>query len=133
MAGEGRRGEERLQHTTLMLCSPHFTFLLFYRAVHKFHKVLGFDWLLLFLQGHIHMETAMRALRLLVHILSDPVMFSKFREGDLAGNWLEGSEQFLLEAGSGLGLVGLQHTAHLECGQYLECGEVSAMMLAENG
>lgn len=62
---------------------------------------------MLFLQSHIHVETAMRALRLLVHILSDPAMYSKFREGDLAGKWLEGSEQFLLEAGSEQGFVWL--------------------------
>ena len=58
----------------------------------------------------------MRALRLLVHILSDPVMFSKFREGDLAGKWLEGTEQFLLEAGSELTLVGLQRMLTLGVG-----------------
>ena len=55
---------------------------------------------MLFLQSHIHIETAVRALRLLVHILSEPIMYTKFKEGDLAGRWLEGSEQFLLETGS---------------------------------
>ena len=42
----------------------------------------------------------MRALRLLVHILNDPGMYHKFKEGDLAGRWLEGAEHFLLESGS---------------------------------
>jgi hypothetical protein len=67
----------------------------------KFHKILGFDWLLLFLQPHIHRETVARGLRVLVHILSIPYMYNKFKEGDLAGSWLEGAEEFLVDLSVG--------------------------------
>ena len=71
------------------------------RFLAKFHKILGFDWLLLFLQPHIHRETVARGLRVLVHILSIPYMYNKFKDGDLAGSWLEGAEEFLVDLSVG--------------------------------
>ncbi|XP_066534651.1 WD repeat- and FYVE domain-containing protein 4 [Hoplias malabaricus] len=53
---------------------------------------LGSDWFLLFLQGHIHSNTVLLALRLLVHFLSNQTILGKFREGVSLGTLMEGFE-----------------------------------------
>ena len=53
---------------------------------------LGLDWILLFLQKHIHTDTVTRALRMLVQILSLEKIQQKFHEGEIFGPWLRGFE-----------------------------------------
>nr|CAI5836643.1 unnamed protein product [Callosobruchus analis] len=56
-------------------------------------RMLGFDWLLLFLQPHIHSSTIIWALRILVAVCSSPMLLSRFREGSINGGWLRHTEQ----------------------------------------
>lgn len=56
-------------------------------------KILGFDWLLLFLQQHIHSTTVVLAMRILVAMGSSPMLINRFREGTNNGGWLRHTEQ----------------------------------------
>ncbi|XP_018577977.1 WD repeat and FYVE domain-containing protein 3 [Anoplophora glabripennis] len=56
-------------------------------------RTLGFDWLLLFMQPHIHSSTVVWALRILVAICSSPSLLLRFREGSSNGGWLRYTEQ----------------------------------------
>nr|XP_054773448.1 WD repeat and FYVE domain-containing protein 3-like [Lytechinus pictus] len=58
-------------------------------------RVLGFDWLLLFLQGHLHPTTAIIALRILIAMLNNQTTINKFREGTTGGGWLDQTEPVL--------------------------------------
>ena len=51
-------------------------------------QVVGFDWILLFLQGHCHPTTVVWGLRILITLLSLPGLLIKFRSGSCNGNWL---------------------------------------------
>ena len=58
-------------------------------------ETLGFDWLLLFLQAHLHNTTVVRATRILVTMLSSTPALNRFREGLGSGNWLDGTDIML--------------------------------------
>ena len=47
---------------------------------------------MLFMKESIHSSTVVRALRLLVMILSESSALEKFREGSCNGGWLKGTE-----------------------------------------
>ncbi|XP_065351177.1 WD repeat and FYVE domain-containing protein 3 [Cloeon dipterum] len=55
-------------------------------------KILGFDWVLLFLQGHLHPTTVVWGLRVLVVLCSCPNLMQRFREGTHNGGWLKETE-----------------------------------------
>ena len=55
----------------------------------KLHDVLGFDWLLLFLCGHVHKDTVKRISRILFLVLSHVVSLNSFRNGTSNGGWLK--------------------------------------------
>ncbi|GAB6019627.1 hypothetical protein CHUAL_001189 [Chamberlinius hualienensis] len=55
-------------------------------------KVLGFDWILLFLQGHLHSSTVLIAFRILIVMLKNHKLLSKFRDGSSNGGWLQDTE-----------------------------------------
>ncbi|KAG8229679.1 hypothetical protein J437_LFUL010268 [Ladona fulva] len=55
-------------------------------------KVLGFDWVLLFLQGHLHPTTVVWGLRVLVALCSVPPLLQKFREATGNGGWLRDTD-----------------------------------------
>lgn len=57
--------------------------------------MLGFDWLLLFMQGHIHPSTVVKASLILLTMLQSQTATQKFREGSLGGGWLKGTEPVL--------------------------------------
>ncbi|XP_061175428.1 WD repeat and FYVE domain-containing protein 3-like isoform X2 [Saccostrea echinata] len=61
----------------------------------EIQKVLGFDWLLLFVQPHVHHSTVITALRVLLTILQNPASLLKFREGTPGGGWLSNTEPVL--------------------------------------
>ena len=67
------------------------------RFVHLVCDTLGFDWLLLFLQTQVHLDTVVRALRMLVLLLSDPSLRKRFVVGDIFGGWLSGMQNTLPE------------------------------------
>jgi len=58
-------------------------------------ETLGFDWLLLFIQAHLHNTTVVRATRILVTMLSSTPALNRFREGLGSGNWLDGTDVML--------------------------------------
>lgn len=58
-------------------------------------ETLGFDWLLLFLQAHLHNTTVVRATRILVTMLSSVPALNRFREGLGSGSWLDGTDIML--------------------------------------
>lgn len=57
--------------------------------------MLGFDWILMFLQGHIHATTVIRALKILLVMFRNPQVVSKFRDGQSGGGWLKDTEMIL--------------------------------------
>jgi hypothetical protein len=56
-------------------------------------RTLGFDWILLFMQPHLHSTTVVWALRILVVMCSNPSLMARFREGSSNGGWLRHTEQ----------------------------------------
>ena len=54
--------------------------------------MLGFDWLLLFMQSHVHHSTVILTMRILILMLSNTNAMTKFREGTAGGGWLSDTE-----------------------------------------
>jgi len=61
----------------------------------EIQKVLGFDWLLLFVQRHVHQSTVIMALRILLQMLQSPTAVARFRDGNPGGGWLKNTEPVL--------------------------------------
>uniref|UniRef100_S4RTS1 DUF4704 domain-containing protein n=1 Tax=Petromyzon marinus TaxID=7757 RepID=S4RTS1_PETMA len=59
------------------------------RACEEMLRILGFDWLLLFVQGHLHPATVTVAMRILVSLLSNGGILRRFQEGSPGGGWLD--------------------------------------------
>eukprot|EP00794_Sanderia_malayensis_P012330 gene12330-13603_t len=55
------------------------------------HEVLGFDWLMLFLHGHVHKQTVTRATRILFTMLYNTTSMNAFKNATSNGGWLKGS------------------------------------------
>uniref|UniRef100_A0A8C4PW64 WD repeat and FYVE domain containing 3 n=1 Tax=Eptatretus burgeri TaxID=7764 RepID=A0A8C4PW64_EPTBU len=72
-----------------LLQAPREKSALSQQACEELSKVLGLDWLLLFLQGHLHPSTVTLALRILLVTLSHPTILQRFREGSFGGGWLD--------------------------------------------
>jgi len=66
--------------------------LLLCRCCEDLQRVVGFDWLLVFLQSNIHQSTVVLAMSILVRILQQPTLLQCFREGSSAGGWLADTE-----------------------------------------
>ncbi|KAK3103345.1 hypothetical protein FSP39_018631 [Pinctada imbricata] len=58
-------------------------------------RVLGFDWLSLFVQGHVHSSTVILALRILLIMLQNHPTMQKFKDGASGGGWLKNTEPVL--------------------------------------
>jgi len=54
--------------------------------------VIGFDWLLVFLQSHIHQSTVILAMSILLRLLQQPTLLQCFRDGSSASGWLTDAE-----------------------------------------
>ncbi|XP_074856013.1 WD repeat- and FYVE domain-containing protein 4 [Carettochelys insculpta] len=54
---------------------------------------LGPDWFLLFTQSHLHPSTVVLGVKLLLHFLHNSTLLSKFKEGMVAGRWVENSSK----------------------------------------
>ncbi|XP_021253682.1 WD repeat- and FYVE domain-containing protein 4 isoform X2 [Numida meleagris] len=52
---------------------------------------LGPDWFLLFTQSYLHSSTVVLGVKLLLHFLHNRLLLNKFKEGIVAGRWLENS------------------------------------------
>lgn len=66
-----------------------------YRACEELVKVLGFDWLLTFMEEHLHPTTVTAAMRILVILLSNQSILAKFKEGLSGGGWLDQTDSVL--------------------------------------
>ena len=60
--------------------------------VEEIQRVLGYDWLLLFMQAGLHPSTVILAMRMLVLMLALPAAMTRFREGTCGGGWLDETE-----------------------------------------
>ncbi|XP_059163899.1 WD repeat and FYVE domain-containing protein 3-like isoform X2 [Physella acuta] len=58
-------------------------------------KRLGYDWLLLFMQSHIHSSSVVLALRILLVMFRNNDNVKRFREGSYGGGWMGGTELVL--------------------------------------
>ncbi|RMC11578.1 hypothetical protein DUI87_11699 [Hirundo rustica rustica] len=57
----------------------------------KTFLALGPDWFLLFTQSYLHFSTVVLGIKLLLCFLHNRLLLNKFREGMVAGRWLENS------------------------------------------
>ncbi|XP_044743172.1 WD repeat and FYVE domain-containing protein 3 isoform X2 [Chrysoperla carnea] len=55
-------------------------------------RILGFDWLLLFMQPNLHSTTVVWGLRILIVLCSVTALLNRFREGSTNGGWLRHTE-----------------------------------------
>ncbi|KAJ8263051.1 hypothetical protein COCON_G00155080 [Conger conger] len=65
------------------------------QACEELVRTLGFDWLLLFMEEHVHYSTVTAAMRVLVVLLSNQAVLGRFREGPCGGGWLEHTDAVL--------------------------------------
>ncbi|MEQ2274764.1 WD repeat and FYVE domain-containing protein 3 [Xenotaenia resolanae] len=65
------------------------------QACEELVRTLGFDWLLMFMEEHLHSTTVTVALRILVVLLSNQPILNRFREGLSGGGWLDQTDSVL--------------------------------------
>ncbi|XP_062992252.1 WD repeat and FYVE domain-containing protein 3 isoform X3 [Elgaria multicarinata webbii] len=65
------------------------------QACEELVRTLGFDWIMLFMEEHLHPTTVTAAMRILVVLLSNPTILIKFKEGLTGGGWLEQTDSVL--------------------------------------
>lgn len=58
-------------------------------------RTLGFDWLLMFMEEHLHSSTVTAALWILVVLLSNQSILNRFKEGLCGGGWLDHTDSVL--------------------------------------
>lgn len=63
-----------------------------YRFCDDFVRVLGFDWILLFMQSNVHSSTIIWTYKILATLCSVPTLMVKFREASSNGGWLLNTE-----------------------------------------
>lgn len=66
-----------------------------HRACEELVRTLGFDWLLMFMEEHLHSSTVTAALWILVVLLSNQSILNRFREGLCGGGWLDHTDSVL--------------------------------------
>lgn len=76
-----------------------FSFVLIHlslnRACEELVKTLGFDWIMMFMEEHLHSTTVTAAMRILVVLLSNQSILIRFKEGLSGGGWLEQTDSVL--------------------------------------
>lgn len=73
----------------------YFFFLFLNRACDEIAKLLGFDWVLLFLQSNLHPTTVVLTLRVLLVMFRNVENVRRFRDGSYGGGWMGGTEVLL--------------------------------------
>jgi len=63
-----------------------------YRFCDDLVRVLGFDWILLFMQSNIHSSSIIWTYKILTTLCSVPSLLVKFREASSNGGWLLNTE-----------------------------------------
>lgn len=80
------------------------------RACEELVRTLGFDWLLMFMEEHLHSSTVTAALWILVVLLSNQSILNRFKEGLCGGGWLDHTDSVLTnKIGTVLGKAWLHH------------------------
>ncbi|KAJ8380472.1 hypothetical protein SKAU_G00012500 [Synaphobranchus kaupii] len=64
-------------------------------ACEELVRTLGFDWLLMFMEEHVHSSSVTAAMRVLVVLLSNQPTLARFREGLSGGGWLDHTDSVL--------------------------------------
>ena len=62
------------------------------RFCEDLQRVVGFDWLLVFLQSHVHQSTVVLAMSVLVRMLQQQTLLQCFRDGSSPSGWLADTE-----------------------------------------
>ncbi|XP_059130799.1 WD repeat and FYVE domain-containing protein 3 [Peromyscus eremicus] len=65
------------------------------QACEELVRTLGFDWIMIFMEEHLHPTTVTAAMRILVVLLSNQSILIKFKEGLSGGGWLEQTDSVL--------------------------------------
>ncbi|KAM7167770.1 WD repeat and FYVE domain-containing protein 3 isoform 1-T6 [Macrochelys suwanniensis] len=65
------------------------------QASEEMVRTLGFDWIMLFMEEHLHSTTVTAAMRILVVLLSNQPILIKFKEGLSGGGWLDQTDSVL--------------------------------------
>ncbi|XP_041955871.1 WD repeat and FYVE domain-containing protein 3 isoform X1 [Alosa sapidissima] len=65
------------------------------QACEELVRTLGFDWLLMFMEEHLHSSSVTAALWILVVLLSNQPILSRFKEGLSGGGWLDHTDSVL--------------------------------------
>lgn len=77
--------------SSIMFSSMCFHLPVCPREKEKTFLALGPDWFLLFTQSYLHFSTVVLGMKLLLCFLHNRLLLSKFKEGIVAGRWLENS------------------------------------------
>ncbi|KAG5834255.1 hypothetical protein ANANG_G00259620 [Anguilla anguilla] len=65
------------------------------QACEELVRTLGFDWLLMFMEEHLHSSSVTAAMRVLVVLLSNQPILARFKEGLCGGGWLDHTDSVL--------------------------------------
>uniref|UniRef100_A0A4W5QBJ5 WD repeat and FYVE domain containing 3 n=1 Tax=Hucho hucho TaxID=62062 RepID=A0A4W5QBJ5_9TELE len=65
------------------------------QACEELVRTLGFDWLLMFMEEHLHSSSVTAALWILVVLLSNQPILTRFKEGLTGGEWLDHTDSVL--------------------------------------
>nr|XP_033770548.1 WD repeat and FYVE domain-containing protein 3 isoform X3 [Geotrypetes seraphini] len=65
------------------------------QACEELVRNLGFDWVMMFMEEHLHSTTVTAAMRILVVLLSNQPVLIKFKEGLSGGGWLDQTDSVL--------------------------------------
>ncbi|KAJ8286942.1 hypothetical protein GJAV_G00045160 [Gymnothorax javanicus] len=65
------------------------------QACEELVRTLGFDWLLMFMDEHLHSSSVTAAMRVLVVLLSNQSILARFKEGLCGGGWLDHTDAVL--------------------------------------
>ncbi|KAG8454376.1 hypothetical protein GDO86_000847 [Hymenochirus boettgeri] len=65
------------------------------QACEELVKILGFDWVIMFMEEHLHSSTVTAAMRILVVLLSNQPILIRFKEGMTGGGWLDQTDSVL--------------------------------------
>ncbi|XP_053559369.1 WD repeat and FYVE domain-containing protein 3 isoform X2 [Bombina bombina] len=65
------------------------------QACEELVKTLGFDWIIMFMEEHLHSTTVTAAMRILVVLLSNQPILIRFKEGVSGGGWLDHTDSVL--------------------------------------
>ncbi|CAG5919009.1 unnamed protein product [Menidia menidia] len=79
----------RLLFTTKEKCTVNA------QACDELVRTLGFDWLLMFMEEHLHSSTVTVALWILIVLLSNQSILNRFKEGLCGGGWLDHTDSVL--------------------------------------